>query len=93
MSATCTRPGCGKTLRSNNTKGVCGSGCLSPDAPASHRTTSAKRASPKVSARVPDFGALDRFRTVAEALGKNPEAILSEFAEGWLQALRDQVDQ
>lgn len=36
-SATCTRPGCGKKLRSSNTKGTCGSGCLSAEAPAFQR--------------------------------------------------------
>lgn len=34
---TCTRDGCGKKLRSNNTKGICSSGCLSSDAPPTHR--------------------------------------------------------
>jgi hypothetical protein len=29
----CSRTGCGKTLRANNSKGVCSSGCLSADAP------------------------------------------------------------
>lgn len=33
----CTRAGCGKTLRSNNTRGYCGNGCLSLDAPPSIR--------------------------------------------------------
>jgi hypothetical protein len=34
---TCSRELCGKKLNGNNTKGVCGSGCLSPAAPKSVR--------------------------------------------------------
>jgi len=79
---TCGRPGCDKKLRRNNTTGMCGSGCRSSEAPKSHRVASSPSTKPVRAA-----GALQKLRTVAEALGKDPDAILEEFASEWLAHL------
>lgn len=97
--STCSRSGCTKYLRASNTKGVCASGCLSPEAPASLR---AKGITVKASAPVESLEAghdiryvetqqstpVDRFRTVAHALGLDPDTILNEFAQAWLDGLK-----
>jgi hypothetical protein len=85
---TCTRPGCDKTLRANNTKGECGSGCLSPDAPPAKRAKGPALKSTS-SARSP--GAVAKFRLVAEGLGLDPEAMLEEFASEWLALLKSKA--
>lgn len=87
---TCSRPGCEKKLRRTNTHGVCRTGCHSPDAPEAARVVG--KAKPTKSS-APSTDALKNFRVVATALGLDPEALLAEFAESWLKALRDQVDQ
>lgn len=94
---TCERPGCGKKLRSSNTKGVCGSGCLSDEAPPSQRAKGAgtprregKRAAAPESAG--SSGALERFRQVAAGLGLDPDAQLEAFAETWLAEVRSKVE-
>lgn len=87
---TCSRPGCGKKLNANNTKGVCHSGCRSAEAPPSmraHDTPSTRRPVKRASAGE----ALERFRAVSEALGMDPDAVLEEFAEAWLAELREKV--
>ena len=92
---TCSRAGCGKTLRSTNTQGVCGSGCLSDEAPPSMRaggSAGGRSKAAKVDAPPAAPGALGRFRVVAEALGKDPDALLEAFAESWLGALRERVE-
>lgn len=80
---TCTRAGCGKQLRKDNSKGVCSANCLSPDAPAADRDPNA------------DGDVLKRFRRVAKALGKDPEAILDEamrkVAAQWLETVEAAV--
>lgn len=92
---TCSRPGCEKKLRSSNTKGVCATGCRSPEAPPATRakgTRSASSPRTTTAAQPRDESiALDRFRLVAEALGKSPDAILSEFAQAWLDELAAKV--
>lgn len=95
---TCSRPGCGKKLYRSNTSGDCSSGCLSPEAPPSLRaraTSSSRPAAAKarpVAAKKSDDGtALERFRVVCSALGRDPDAELEEFAEGWLDALREKL--
>ena len=85
--ATCSRRGCDKKLRSNNTTGECGSGCLSPDAPLAKQAPGAGKR-PTVSAEAKN-DSLENFKTVAKALGLDPERILGEFAQGWLDELRD----
>lgn len=83
----CTRAQCGKTLRDTNKSGECSSGCLSPDAPPS------LRASGLVSSTGEDV--LKRFRRVAKALGKDPDAILDDamrkVAAQWLETLEAAV--
>lgn len=79
---TCTRAGCGKKLKSNNTKGECSSGCLSLEAPPAARAANAGGEAEDV---------LVRFRRVAKALGKDPNAILDDamrkVAKQWLETL------
>lgn len=86
-SKTCTRPGCGKKLNDSNTKGMCSSGCLSPEAPVSLRAAGA--------GGVAEVDVLRRFRRVAKALGKDPEAILDEamrkVAAQWLETVEEAV--
>jgi hypothetical protein len=92
-TTTCSRNGCGKKLRSNNTKGVCGSGCLSPEAPSYMRAGVAVK-SPRVS-KAPKADAADvmaRFRAVATGLGKSPDVILQDAAQAWLLALEELLD-
>jgi len=90
---TCSRSGCGKTLRDRNTTGMCSSGCLSPEAPASLRAPSVAGseldAAPK---RRSASDTIKRFRTVAFALGKDPDAILEEAAQAWLDVVAKAVE-
>lgn len=90
---TCTRSGCGKTLRDINTTGMCASGCRSPEAPLSLRapgvgdeldvgTTKRRGAS----------DTMKRFRIVATALNKDPDAILEEAAQAWLDVVAKAVE-
>lgn len=85
---TCTREGCGKTLRANNQTGMCATGCRSPDAPASQRA-------PRTDAPAGQEDVLVRFRRVAKALGKDPNAILDDanrkVAAAWLQTIDEAV--
>lgn len=89
----CSRPGCTKQLRSNNTSGVCGSGCRSPEAPPSQRDPALDDDvlddKPK-KRRASDT--MKNFRAVASALGKDPDAILEEAAEEWLAVVRKAVE-
>lgn len=98
---TCGRPGCGKKLNKNNKRGVCGTGCLSTSAPPSkqvkpggpqsnvlrqlHAKTESKPngISPKK--------ILENFRAVATALGKDPDVLLADAAQGWLDGVREAV--
>lgn len=88
--STCSRPGCTKKLRSNNTTGVCATGCLSPDAPGSARAegvdTSGDSGS-RTGARRPST-TLKQFRLVTRALGFDGEAILEEAARTWLDTVK-----
>lgn len=106
---TCSRPGCDKKLRSNNTSGKCSTGCRSPEAAPSQRaadvegTVKASQTAPvaKVSRGAPaptsgdevSLTPLAKFRMVAEALGKDPAAILNEFAGAWLEALAEKLEE
>lgn len=89
----CRRNGCGKKLRSNNTTGVCATGCFSSEAPPSTRAGAAVK-SPRVS-KAPKADAADvmaRFRAVATGLGKSPDVILQDAAQAWLLALEELLD-
>lgn len=95
----CSRPGCGKKLRSNNHTGECGSGCLSPDAPPTKRAKGAsgasspapKRAAPKRKKLSEREEIMASFRAVASGLGKDPDEEIEKFATGWLDALRERL--
>jgi hypothetical protein len=76
----CGRAGCGKRLRSNNTKGVCSSGCLATGEPGERERSKASK------------GVLKRFRIVAGALGKDPNALIEEFAGEWLKTLLGRLE-
>ena len=95
----CSRSGCGKKLRSSNTKGTCGSGCLSPEAPAYQRAKSVEASSEpikRVKRQAPAESSsegLERFRVVATALGKDPDELIAAFAESWLGALRERLEE
>jgi hypothetical protein len=95
---TCSRPGCGKTLRANNSTGACATGCRSPDARPSQREGWGKPGwkdedAPKAPRAVKPAGdALARFRIVAEALGKDADQLLEDFAAAWLAELRGRVE-
>jgi hypothetical protein len=98
---TCSRSGCSKTLRASNTTGRCASGCLSLEAPPSLRAKGAGAA--ELSARVtravdaqvrpPKGTALSRFKAVCDGLGKDPDEELEAFAQGWLDALRERLEE
>lgn len=73
----CSRPGCDKTLRSNNTTGMCATGC---------RSDAAKtRATPRYD------DVMVRFKKLARLLGQDPDAMLAEanrrVAQAWLDKL------
>ena len=93
---------CGKKLRSDNTKGICGqagpcarraaAGGVAADAGDDdilERTGGTKpaEAPPKTKS-----DAMKRFRVVAEAMGYDPEQLLSTYCEGWLAAVKAEVD-
>lgn len=80
---TCAR--CGKTLRSDNKKGVCSQRCQANGAgdespPRSSKGSAATFAQTR-----------KRFRVVSDALGIDGEDLLRHFMEGWLQKVRGSV--
>lgn len=87
---TCSRTGCPKKLRSNNTTGHCATNCESMDAPPSARAGNLKAAAKRVEAT--DDATMVRFRRVAEAVGKDPEEMIREFAQAWLDGLRSTLE-
>lgn len=88
---TCTRSDCGKTLRDSNTTGMCSSGCRSPEAPASLRAPGVELdGAPGKRRSASDT--IKRFRIVAFALGKDPDAILEEAAQAWLDVVAKAVE-
>lgn len=95
--AICSRSGCTKTLRSDNSSGACSSNCQSPDAPPSMRArvTTPVRETPPAKREVLEASLDDimvRFRAVATGLGRNPDAILAQAAQGWLDSLSELID-
>ena len=83
-------PHCGKKLRSDNTRGAC-SDCLARgkgSATAVDQTGEPKKKNgPKKASET-----MRNFRTVAAALGKDPDAILEEAAHAWLELVRKAVE-
>ena len=100
---TCTRSGCSKKLRKDNSKGVCSSNCESPEAPGSARAKGVKASDV---ARMPygtkveiqgDAGAAEpaaaaRFRAVHDAMGMDPEKTLEEFYASWLEGIKQALE-
>lgn len=90
-------PFCGKKLRADNTKGVCGK-CQSngkrlenaPRGDAGDDQVLERTALPKTP---PKSDAVKRFRVVAEAMGYDADELLATYAEGWLAAVKQSVDQ
>jgi hypothetical protein len=96
----CSRPGCGKPLRRDNLKGVCSSGCLSPEAPGALRAKDATPRAPAPSPRAAPasaprdgLSALEKFRVVCDALGRDADGELEEFASEWLKALAEKLEE
>lgn len=84
LQRSCGRPGCNKKLRSNNTTGVCATNCQSNDAPAGTRAVGDSSGGRS--------DVMRRFKVVATALGKDPNAILEDAAATWLDAVKKAVD-
>lgn len=80
-------PHCGKTLRSDNTRGAC-SKCLAKG------KGEGEAAAPARSSRnghLTHAQTKKRFRTVAEALGIDGDKLLEQFMVGWLEKIRESV--
>lgn len=97
----CSRTGCEKKLRSNNTKGTCGSGCESPEAPAYQRAKGVggkpkqarAKAEPVTLDEVTEVtGSAARFRAVHDAMGMDPDKTLEEFYASWLDGIRQALE-
>jgi hypothetical protein len=86
--STCSK--CGWKLRRNNTTGICSNAkaCRSREAGAEDDVLdrTSLQPPPKKS------DALRRFRTVAEALGQDPDKLLADWCEGWLGRLKTNVE-
>lgn len=82
-----TCPYCGKTLRSDNTRGAC-SDCLAKG----HAAVPLAKEESKRGGSKKRSDTMKSFRTVAAALGKDPDAILEEAASEWLSAVRRAVE-
>lgn len=102
--AQCSRSGCTKQLRKDNTKGACSSNCESAEAPNGVR---AKEVAESAAVPKPDLAdkhnasevmarfraeVMARFRAVTKALGLDAEVILAEAARDWLDGVRDLLD-
>lgn len=94
----CSRTGCTKTLRSDNSVGKCSSNCESPEAPPSHRAKGVSAASAPKRESVPEKASssssevIERFRAVAEAVGRDPDEMIAEFAQSWLDGIRGIIE-
>ena len=86
----CSRTGCTKTLNKNNTTGMCGSGCESMDAPPAKRAGNLKAAAKRVEAV--DDEVMVKFRKVAEMVGKDPDEMVREYAQAWLDGIRETLE-
>lgn len=94
----CSRSGCTKQLRKDNSKGLCSSSCLSPDAPPMVRAKGGKAPVAPVddSTLTHDEDgepgpALKKFREVAAVVGLDADKVLEEFAQSWLAGLREKL--
>lgn len=83
----CPTSGCGKRLRSDNTKGMC-SRCqagrkLAPVDGTDEQLAGERKGGPRKKSDT-----MKRFRLVAEAVGDDPDALLEEFADGYLERIK-----
>lgn len=96
---TCSRSGCTKQLRKDNAKGVCSSNCGSPDAPPAARAKGVGAAAPRRSmadsidapASLSNEETIKIFRDVTQAVGRDPDEMIAEFAQAWLNGLREKL--
>ncbi|MDP2270934.1 MAG: hypothetical protein Q8K32_09405 [Archangium sp.] len=91
----CTRRGCTKNLRKDNAKGVCSSNCLSPEAPLAvraHDVEESTAAAPAQKDEGEPGSAMKKFREVAEVVGLDADKVLEEFAQSWLDGLREKLE-
>jgi len=95
---TCSRIGCTKKLRTDNTKGVCSKNCLSMEAPPAARAEGVSATSPVARVKIikgeeiTTGSAMKRFREVAEVVGLDADQVLEEFAQSWLDGLREKLN-
>lgn len=88
-------PYCKKKLRTDNSRGAC-SECLAKGRPIPNgegevdELAGLKLAPAKSKTR---SDTIKRFRIVAEAMGKDPDKMLEEYAEGWLELLKQKVEE
>lgn len=98
----CPVPGCGRTLRITNTRGVCtpdwNNGYRLDDQGGVFQQTGQERR-PRAAAapRAPSAGGdtkdvRRRFMVLTQALGLDGERMVADFMEGWLDDLRAKVD-
>lgn len=85
---TCSK--CSKKLRADNTKGVCSEAAACRKRVAGGDDAVLERVG--VAEPPPKGDALKRFRVVAEAMGYAPDRLLAQYCEGWLAALREEID-
>ena len=90
MDKTCTK--CGKKLRADNSKGLCGdwTACRKRASGGASSPPAAKAPKPRKSTAPADV--VERFKTVANALGYDADELLEEYCEGWLADLKSKVD-
>jgi len=81
-----TCPHCGKKLRIDNTRGAC-SACLAAGKSPGASEDDSSRGKTKGRSDV-----LKRFRIIAHALGKDPDAILEEAAQAWLDTIAKAIE-
>lgn len=97
----CSRRDCNKKLRKDNSKGECSSNCESPDAPPAQRAkgvegrglgNAPRPAEKEVTATATSHEAtIQLFRTVTEAVGRDPDQMIAEYAQAWLDGLREKL--
>lgn len=90
MSDEKTCPYCEKKLRRDNTRGAC-SDCLNAGKPVPEGAVDELAEPKRKGGKAKASDTMKSFRVVATALGKDPDAILEEAADAWLQLVRNAV--
>lgn len=84
---TCSRPGCDKKLRSDNSTGLCSTNCRSPEAPPAMRAKEAKAAPERAPKAKADSEALERFRVSLGRLVVDLDTRMrNRAARAWVEA-------